>query len=277
MEASARLVQLSHPDEGHRVALVDQGQLRLLASFRSAYAFAKTAIETGYRLRDLLSTDLSGVTLPYEEVHARRGEWRFLASFDHPEPARCLVSACGKEPGQWNYLGSGGTLKGHGETLLIREDTICSWGDVAAVYMLGVDGSPRRVGVSLALHFGGASRSTILGPELILDPELASVDGHAKLIRNGNLSQEHGFSSQGGPLLYALAALEPEHFAYPDHHRAWDAHVHLTGERLFRNRGQVALQPGDRLEFSVDGLGLPCVLALEPERREERRLVAIPL
>jgi len=53
-----RLVQIIHPEFGRRVALVSGDELHLLSTFRSVYAFAVAAIETGQNLRALLSTDL---------------------------------------------------------------------------------------------------------------------------------------------------------------------------------------------------------------------------
>lgn len=91
-----RLVQISHPSFGRRVALVDGSTLHLLGTHRSVYAFALAAIETGCRLEELLQSDLSDVTLDYDEVYSLGSEWSFLPSFDHPEePARCLVSGTG--------------------------------------------------------------------------------------------------------------------------------------------------------------------------------------
>ena len=89
-----RLVQLEHPDEGRRAALVYENELHLLATYRSLYSFAQAAIETGWRLRDLLSTDLSGIVLDYEKVYRLETPWRFRPCFDYPEePGRCLVSS----------------------------------------------------------------------------------------------------------------------------------------------------------------------------------------
>lgn len=91
-----RLVQIYHPTGGRRVALVDGSTLRLLGTHRSIYAFAFAAIETGCRLSDLIRSDVSDLTLNYDEVYALGTEWRFLPSFDHPlEPARCLISGTG--------------------------------------------------------------------------------------------------------------------------------------------------------------------------------------
>jgi hypothetical protein len=91
-----RLVQLTHPSQGRRVALVDDSTLRLLGSHRSIYAFAFAAIETGRRLSELIFSDVSDLSLNYDEVYALGSEWTFLPSFDHPtEPARCLISGTG--------------------------------------------------------------------------------------------------------------------------------------------------------------------------------------
>ena len=91
-----RLVQITHPSYGRRVAIVDDGTLRLLGTHRSIYAFAFAAIETGCRLQELILSDISDVPLNYDEVYGLHSGWSFLPSFDHPEePARCLVSGTG--------------------------------------------------------------------------------------------------------------------------------------------------------------------------------------
>lgn len=91
-----RLVQITHPSSGRRVALVDGSKLRLLGSHRSIYAFALASIEIGCKLQELILSDVSDFVLDYDEVYSLASEWTFLPSFDHPaEPARCLVSGTG--------------------------------------------------------------------------------------------------------------------------------------------------------------------------------------
>lgn len=91
-----RLVQIANPSFGRRVALVNGSTLHLLGTHRSVYAFALAAIETGRRLEELILSDLSDVTVDYDEVYSLASDWIFLPSFDHPEePARCLVSGTG--------------------------------------------------------------------------------------------------------------------------------------------------------------------------------------
>jgi hypothetical protein len=90
------LVQLAHPADGRRVALVDGSTLRLLETHRSIYAFALAAVDTGRRLETLILNDVSDLPLDYDEIYALGSGWSFLPSFDHPEePARCLVSGTG--------------------------------------------------------------------------------------------------------------------------------------------------------------------------------------
>lgn len=91
-----RLVQIAHPSLGRRVALVEDAKLHLLGTHRSIYAFALSAIETQRSLQELILSDISDVSLDYDQVYSLGSEWTFLPSFDHPEePARCLVSGTG--------------------------------------------------------------------------------------------------------------------------------------------------------------------------------------
>jgi hypothetical protein len=91
-----RLAQIVNPAFGRRVALVEDSTLHLLGTHRSIYAFALAAIETGRGLKELIQSDLSDVSLDYDEVYALGSGWKFLPSFDHPEePSRCLVSGTG--------------------------------------------------------------------------------------------------------------------------------------------------------------------------------------
>lgn len=261
-----RLVQLMHPDEGRRAALVYQNQIHLLATYRSIYAFALAALETGWKLRDLLSTDLSGIVLDYGEIHARQTAWTFLPCFDHPdEPGRCVVSSAGPP---WHYIGSGASLRGHGEPV-----TGAEYADISAAYVIAPDGTPRRVGVAQAV--GG--RVPSVGPELILDAELPAIEGTAHVFRAGRETLTKRFSGGDAPLLLALAAIEPDHFESADYRRPGDAHVHLFGQRLFGEQGRLAAEPGDEVSMELEGLGRPLRNSVRAADQARRRVAATPL
>src|SRR5436309_2581411 len=91
-----RLVQLAHPAEGRRVAVVEEPELRLLSRFTSVYALAQAAIDSGRGLAELAAADRSSQALGYDDTYELRSPWRLLPPFDHPqEPGRCLVTGTG--------------------------------------------------------------------------------------------------------------------------------------------------------------------------------------
>jgi hypothetical protein len=91
-----RLVQLIHPENGRRVAVVEEPALRLLSEFNTIYELASAAIDAGRMLADVVAANLSPTTLAYDDVYLLRSPWRLLPPFDHPlEPTRCLVTGTG--------------------------------------------------------------------------------------------------------------------------------------------------------------------------------------
>ena len=91
-----RLVQIQHPVEGRRLALVVEPHLRLMQTFPSLFDAANKAIQDSRPLQELLTADLSATTLDYGAVYDGQSDWRLLPAADHPtEPARCVVSGTG--------------------------------------------------------------------------------------------------------------------------------------------------------------------------------------
>jgi hypothetical protein len=89
-----RLVQLIHPDEGRRVAVVEEPRLHLLPNYSSIFELAQAALRSGRPMRDLISQ--AEPLLEYEPIHNGSSQWKLLAAFDHPtEPARCFVTGTG--------------------------------------------------------------------------------------------------------------------------------------------------------------------------------------
>jgi hypothetical protein len=91
-----RLVQLTHPRHGRRVALVDEPDLALLKGASSIYELATTAIAQGKALASLVEVSRTNETVPYDPIYAGASDWRLLPAFDHPtDPAHCLVAGTG--------------------------------------------------------------------------------------------------------------------------------------------------------------------------------------
>lgn len=93
-----RLVQLKHPKQGRRVAVVNESdKLQFLNTHRSIYDLAISALAARKKtLTEEINDTLSTKLLEYEPIHDGNAEWKLLPAFDHPmEPARCLVTGTG--------------------------------------------------------------------------------------------------------------------------------------------------------------------------------------
>jgi hypothetical protein len=263
------LVQLVHPEEGRRAALVYGNELHLLATYRSLYQFAWAATETRLPLRDLLSTDLSGIALDYNEVHALRTAWRFLPAFDHPRSPGCCLVSRSAESG-WEYQGSGESLTAHGGALPVSDphSTIRA-PELASVYVIGGDGIARRVGIAPGI---GDTRFSALGPELVLEPDLPRLKGSARLMRAS--CEAWSGTAQWDGMAEALEAVEAAHFGRAGHRTPGDAHVHFFGAKLGARCAGV--ENGDEIAVQWDALGAQLRAVIQKERVSPKPIV-LPL
>ena len=122
-----RLVQLEMSDGTRRVARVEGRRLRLLATPKSVYELALTAIETGASLARSVERELSDQLEDYDLVLA---EQRLLTPLDHPDPAHVLVSGTGL-----THLGSARTRA----TMHDAEARPAAQTDSMKLFQLGVD------------------------------------------------------------------------------------------------------------------------------------------
>jgi len=278
-----RLVQIIHPDYGRRVALVNgDDELHLLSTYRTAYAFAMAAIETGQKLRDLLSTDLSGIVLDYREVYELRSGWRFLPSFDHPDhTACCLVSGCANAHGAvngtspsappWFTKGNGMHLRAHREPLTIPSFACggAEEAELAAVYLIGPDGVPKRVGLTPGNEFADPAmplqdarllsraklRNCAIGPELVLDAEFQDVAGSVGIERGGATIWSKEIRTGEKHTAFRLAQIEQHHFEFEPHRIPGDVHIHFLGGSVSSFGDGVILEEGDEAVIQWEGFG----------------------
>jgi hypothetical protein len=284
MAAPTRLVQLDHPGFGRRVALVDGADLHLLGTYRSIYQFAQVTLETGHRLRDILSTDLTGIALDYGPVWSLETEWRFLPSFDHPhETGRCLVSGAGlthaatgsdRGPALF-YKGSGLVLCAHGDPLAVPEFAAggAEEAEVAAVYVVDRAGVPRRVGLTPgnefcdpaqaeahpAAHAHSKLRPCSIGPELWLDAAFEEISGAVSVRRGSEPLWSAELLTGNRHTRYPLEEIEASLFRHAGHRRPGDVHIHFLGSPATSYACGVRLQPGDEMMVAWEGFGRPLV------------------
>jgi hypothetical protein len=96
MKETIRLVQLSHPVHGRKIALVEEPDLRLLLTPGSVYDLALEAMSRMTGMDVLIEKYLSDDRIDYSSVYEGKTDWSLLPSFDCPQnPFACLVSGTG--------------------------------------------------------------------------------------------------------------------------------------------------------------------------------------
>lgn len=91
-----RLVQIHHPQQGRRIAVVQEPRLVLLKKFRSIYELALEAIASGKDIPTMVNSFISDEKINYDAVYDGEDQWQLLPSFDHPDgPFACMVSGTG--------------------------------------------------------------------------------------------------------------------------------------------------------------------------------------
>src|SRR5437762_3348688 len=91
-----RIVQLTHPTNGRRIAIVEEPRVKLLSDYTSIYVAAMDAIASNKKLAPLVTSKVTAESLDYDAVYQGRSLWKLLPSFDHPtDPAHCFVMGTG--------------------------------------------------------------------------------------------------------------------------------------------------------------------------------------
>ncbi len=131
---TARLVQLRHPLNGRRIAIVEEPRLRVLDGFASVYQLAARAMETKRALLELMNA-ARGEALDYNPIYERRSDWSLLPPFDHSsEPARCFVT------------GTGLTHKASAENRQSMHGAVETMTDSMKMYRIGQEGGRPAAG-----------------------------------------------------------------------------------------------------------------------------------
>jgi hypothetical protein len=90
-----RIVQLSHPIQGRRVAVVAEPHLQLLRGCSTVFELAQLAIQSNRLLQDSIKPLDSNERLEYDAIYAGQSDWQLLPPIDHPEQSRCFVTGTG--------------------------------------------------------------------------------------------------------------------------------------------------------------------------------------
>jgi hypothetical protein len=182
-------------------------------------------------------------------------------------PARGKIGA---SP-EWFYKGCGTILRAHNEPLDVPPFAL-DGGDeaeVAGAYLIDGDGTPRRVGLTLANEFSDHEfeeknylylahsklRTCSIGPELIVDPEFGDQRGQVRIRRGRKTVWAKPFATGETNMSHTLANLEHHHFKYPAHCRPGDAHIYFFGADAFSFGDKIRMEDGDVMEIELEGFG----------------------
>ena len=184
---------------------------------------------------------------------------------------------------EWFYKGDGSQLRATGEDLVSPSFALDGGEEpeLAAIYLIGPDGTPYRLGFCLANEFSDDGtekgnylwlahsklRQASLGPELIVGDLPDHVEG-TSLIRRGNeVIFEKPFLSGEANMSHSFANLEHHNFKYDLFRRPGDLHVHFFGTATLSFSEGVKTEIGDQFEISAAPFRLTLVnkLAVAPE------------
>ncbi|MSU58538.1 MAG: GguC protein [Pedosphaera sp.] len=204
-----RLVQLTHPKHGRRVAVVEADELRLLDIADSIFRLAESTIAKKISLAKKISASRSRETLDYDAVYAGKSKWRLLPAFDHPgEPARCLVT------------GTGLTHRKSAENRQAMHAATAPLSDSMKMYQLGLEGGrPARgkIGVSPEWFYKGCGTILRAHGEPLDVPAFALDGGDEAEVAGAYLIDPSGAPRRVGLVLaneFSDHVLEQKNYLY---------------------------------------------------------------
>ena len=183
---------------------------------------------------------------------------------------------------EWFYKGNGHLVVAPGGPIpspafsLLDGDEI----EICALYVIGPDGTPFRVGFALGNEFAdhrmekinylylahSKLRACSFGPELRSGALPDDIRGVSRIIRSGQVIWQKPFASGEANMSHSLANLEHHHFKYSLFRRPGDVHCHFLGTATVSFSDGIEPLPGDVFEMEAEGFGRPLrnVLVKQP-------------
>lgn len=208
----------------------------------------------------------------------------FLEGVEGGKPA---PGQTGQQP-EWFYKGDGSGLVAPGAPLTMP--AFAQDGgeepELAGIYLIGPDGTPHRIGITLANEFSdhvterhnylwlahSKLREAALGPELLVGEVPDHVEGTSRILRDGVTLWEKPFLSGEANMSHSLANLEAHHFKYVQFRRPGDVHVHFFGTATLSFSDGIETRAGDVFEIAAAPFTLPL---RNPLARAEATPVAV--
>lgn len=327
-----RLIQLYHPEQGRRVAIVEDPDLILISeNYTNCYRLFEKIIEDRRSPKEFISNTLTDQKLDYNSIYEGADSWKILPSFDHPDqPTLCILSGTGlthktsaenrqrmheqlagqndltdsmemylwgeeggkPEPGtvgvqpEWFFKGNGTALKGFGDPLEVPPyaDDGGEEPEIAGVYMIDGEGTPYRIGFTVANEFSdhvmekknylylapSKLRTPAIGPELILEHDFQDLTGRVSVTRGDREIWSKQIKSGEQNMSHSLENLEHHHFKYDQHRIPGMVHIHFFGADAFSFGESIRLEDGDWMMVAFEDFGRPLRNPVHISKEQEK-------
>jgi hypothetical protein len=192
---------------------------------------------------------------------------------------------------EWFYKGDGSQVVGPGEPLIMPHFARDGGEEpeLAAIYLIGPDGVPFRLGVCLANEFSdhvterhnylwlahSKLRQAALGAELLVGPPPNHVEGTSRIVRGGTVVWEKPFLSGEANMSHSLANLEWHQFKYAQFRRPGDVHIHFLGTATLSFSDGFKAEPGDEFEIEAQPFTLPLRNRLDRSHEQQQQGVRV--
>jgi hypothetical protein len=174
---------------------------------------------------------------------------------------------------EWFYKGDGRSIVAPQQPLPSPEFALDGGEEpeLAGIYLIASDGTPHRLGFTLANEFSdhlmermnylylahSKLRPAALGAELLLGELPADIRGTARITRAGKAIWEKPFLTGEANMSHHVRNLEHHHFKYALFRRPGDLHVHFFGTATLSFADKVKAQDGDVFEIEAPPFSLP--------------------
>lgn len=141
--------------------------------------------------------------------------------------------------------------------------------ELTALYVIGSDGTPYRVGFAIGNEFSdhvtehfnylwlahSKLRSCSYGPELLIGDLPEHLEGTSAIQREDKLLWSKSFLTGEANMAHTISNLEHHHFKYDQFRRPGDLHVHYMGTATLSFADKVKTQIGDRFDITIPAFG----------------------
>ena len=174
---------------------------------------------------------------------------------------------------EWFYKGDGSSIVAPGAPFAMPAFALDGGEEpeIAGLYLVGADGTPRRLGFALGNEFSdhvmerqnylylahSKLRPCAIGPELLVGELPEDVRGMSRIVRGDTVRWEKPFLSGEANMSHWIRNLEFHHFKYGLFRRPGDVHVHFFGTATLSFADGITVEPGDVFEIEAPSLGRP--------------------